>query len=209
MVLHDADVHFGSAEARSASVIVFGKISAVATRPSDNVRKPTGMFHLHGTTRKKPLLAEPQQGSEDYKAWRCCPQEVSAGTQRGFDWSRDEGGGEAKDGRLCSCFSLIGLGRAQREWRAAAELRQQAALDKEKKKKKQPHSQTHDGGSCTLFTPPLQPGAQANRRVLSDSAGGAETSHSHSAGDLMLELLPLNSITAPELLCKVPPIRKW
>lgn len=53
-------------------------------------------------------------------------EEVSGGTERGFDWSWDEGGGEAKDSSLCSCFSLIGLGQAQREWRAGAELRQQA-----------------------------------------------------------------------------------
>lgn len=91
------------------------------------------MFHLHQKMfqRKKShpdltgtFLA--LERSEDYEAWRGCLEEVSGGTERGFDWSWDEGGGEAKDSSLCSCFSLIGLGQAQREWRAGAELRQQA-----------------------------------------------------------------------------------
>lgn len=104
------------------------------------------MFHLHlkkkikkvcgkqTDARTSPVLEGriPSPG----EAWRGCPEEVSGGTRRGFDWSWDEGGEGAKDSRLCSCFSLIGLGRAQREWRAAAEPRQQAGLDKRGRKKK-------------------------------------------------------------------------
>lgn len=91
------------------------------------------MLHLHQKVFRRnsairifPGLSSNLERREDYEAGRGCSEEVSGGTERGLDWSWDEGGGEAKDSRLCSCFSLIGLGQAQREWTAGAELRQQA-----------------------------------------------------------------------------------